>query len=103
MPGAFWQGGYFGIYDEQGEDEFSMVKLFRFLRFNGVPASILASLVDGDTMTFDSPLIANFIVDGLVAGLNLKARAISPIIYFPDSIITTFSSMTMAWNEVSER
>lgn len=106
MPGAFWRGGYFGLHDEQGEDEFSMMKEFRYTRLGGSIADglrIQAYLVNGEEWTWDNPTVVEFEMDGDVGGLNMKARCLSPLIIFPDSILATVTSLMLAWNVTSIR
>lgn len=106
MPGGYWRGGYFGIRDEQGEDEFSMVKMFRYCRLNGSTEgglAVMAFMVNGEEWTWDNPAQFAFDMDGDVGGLNVKARALSPLILFPSDALATVTSFMMAWNETGER
>lgn len=107
MPGAYWQGGYFGIHDEQGEDEYSMKKMFRYARFasNAKDAITMQGfLVDGDTATFDNPTPIPIEVEDALGGINVKGRALSPLIRFPDTALfcPTLTYLMMAWIETSE-
>lgn len=106
MPGAFWRGGYFGIRDEQGEDEYSLVKMFRFCRLSGsIPDGlrIQAYLVNGDEWTYDNPAVIDYEMDGLLGGVNQKGRVLSPLIIFPDGTQTIITSMMQAWRVTAER
>ena len=108
VPGAFWLGGYFGIHDEQGEDEYSLMKLFRYTRHSsnikdGI--SLQGFMVDNDTATFDDPLPVPIEVEDSVGGVNVKGRALSLLVRFPDNAAEcpTLTSLMLAWNVTSER
>lgn len=108
LPGAYWQGGYFGIHDEQGEDEFSMMKMFRYTRHaSNVKDAIRMQgfVVDGETATFDNPTPISIEVEDAVGGVNYKGRALSPLIRFPDDspVCPTLTVLMLAWIETSER
>jgi hypothetical protein len=106
MPGAFWRGGYFGIRDESGEDEFSLIKMFRYLRINGSLAGgpqVQAFLVNGEEWTWDNPVQIPFDMDGDIGGINTKARCLSPLIIFPNDTVITITSLMLAWIVCGER
>lgn len=106
MPGAYYRGGYFGIRDEQGEDEYSLVKMFRFTRLSGsIPDGfrLQASVVDGDTQTFDNPGVFDMKADGNLFGLNQKGRALSPTILFPSDAQAVVTTLMQAWRVTGER
>lgn len=106
LPQASWQGGYFGIKDEDGLDEFSYIKLFRYFQLTTSldPFNCSAFLVDRDSYTFDNPLVLNVpMEDGVYGGVNTKARACAPLLLFPPGATAPVSALTVAWNIASKR
>ena len=108
MPNGFWQGGYFGLRDEQGEDEYSLMKMFRYCRLSGSLASgfkVQANIVDGETLTWDTPGVYSMASGPQpnVLGINKKGRALSPKVIFPSDAIATLTSLMVAWNVTGER
>jgi hypothetical protein len=100
MPGGFWRGGYFGIHDEQGDDQYSQIKMFRYFRIGSSLAAglqVQAFLVNGEEWTWDNPATMWAEMDGDIGGLNQKARCLSPLFVFPDDAIISLNSITMAW------
>lgn len=111
MPGAFVRLGYFGLRDENSMDESSTMKLFRYVRMSSNLASrmeVVGYIVDGDEYTFDSPLQVAADVDEenpMLFGLNVKGRALSLLVRFPDDSPdpATLLTLTAAWVPTGQR
>jgi hypothetical protein len=108
MPGAYWQGGYFGVTDESGSNIYADKKFFRFIRWssNSQGLGIQATIVDGDTNTFDRPSVLDVAVAGddpFVGSVNYKGRCLSPTIIFPDNaeVPCTLLTLTVAHVELA--
>lgn len=110
MPRASWRGGYFGIRDESGEDEFSLIKMFRYTRHStniGTGLQVNSYLV-GEDADFDKPtyIISDESPDEpFVDGINVKGRALSLEVVFPDNApaAPTLTTLMAAWVVTSER
>lgn len=106
LPNASWRSGYFGIKDEDGLDEFSFIKLFRYVQLTtGLsPVGCNVYLVDRENYDFDNPLVIPVdISDGIRGGVNIKARACSVELIFPPGSSAPISSLTLAWNMARKR
>lgn len=105
MPSAHWRCGYFGIKDDDGIDEWAYYKLFRFVRLaNAAGIRVVAYMVDGDDWTFDNPLVK--VMDNYKGQyvVNLKCRAISLDLQFPDQASgDPITILTCNWNLLGKR
>lgn len=101
-----WRSGYFGIKDEDGLDEFSFIKLFRYVQMTtGLsPLACNAYLVGDGGYDFDNPLVISVdITTESRGGVNWKARACSVELIFPPGSAAPLSSLTLAWNMARKR
>lgn len=105
MANATYRMGYFGIKDEDGVDEWSYFKLFRYLRLaTSLPGvTVIAYLVDGQEYTFDNPYVQRFDFDSNYGSLNVKARAVSLELQFPSDVASPLLALTLAWNFCGKR
>lgn len=106
IPSASWLSGYFGIKDEDGLDEFSFYKLFRYIQATCDTGLLHANvhLVDRDTYTFDNPLVLPVDFEtGTYGGVNFKARAMAVELIFAPNTPQPVDALTAAWNMAGKR
>lgn len=100
-----WRSGYFGIKDEDGLDEFSFIKLFRYVQTTtGLsPVACNVYLVDRDQYDFDNPLVLPVDLTEPRGGVNWKSRACSVELIFPPGSAAPIHALTLAWNMARKR